>query len=500
MAKVEIFQYELGFSSHKGLEKEINEDNYCVERREDEKGQGMCLVALSDGMGGFSLGEIASKIAINQMEKFFKLGEFKQMFDEDEFLEPPRVIQELYTKVNHIIRSLMEKENRQVGCTLVSGFFYGNEVYVANVGNSRAYLIRKGAIKRITDEVGYDPLAEVEIENPEEGALKEADNRAYVNALGSSITLKADIKRIRAEEDDIFLFCTDGLFTQVSDTDILNLSTENPTMQGFCNALIERANLAGGKDNVTVVVVKIKKEKHSIGALLSSGSKERIYTKPAFIVGLLLAIMFVLGLGLLFKKIVSRKPRAKPLPITDGRKEGHYTTGNSLTLTSNVPIKLLTVNKEPRFMKKNSRTFEFEDDKNEIVIMPDMKKSKARLYVLKLSGFARNLSVKQGRRNKIVLGDEKTTVYLTTGSSIDYEVQRGYYGERFVMKVDKLGSPYTIKMESPESIEVEILPDKDSIIDESSPKKDKEKGGVNSDGLVEKPSGEKGRKFEYKLE
>ena len=123
------FQYEIGFASHTGNVKELNEDNYCAERREDpDEGIWMALLAVSDGVGGFSLGEIASKIAINHMEKFFKLGEFRQMYEESEILEPHRVIQELYTRVNHIILSMAEKENRQVGCTLTSGYFYGNSV------------------------------------------------------------------------------------------------------------------------------------------------------------------------------------------------------------------------------------------------------------------------------------------------------------------------------------------------------------------------------------
>lgn len=499
------FEYELGFASHQGMEKEINEDNYCAERRETEDGKNMSLIALSDGMGGFSLGEIASKIAINQMEKFFKLGEFKQMFEESEFLEPPRVIQELYTRINHVIRSLMEKENRQVGCTLVSGFFYGNEVYIANVGNSRAYILRNGAIKKITEEKAEEGSIEIDLKKTTGESDPRNSKNAYVNALGSDITLKADIKKYKPEEGDVFLFCTDGLFTQLEDTDIVDVASESPTMQSFCNALVDRANLAGGKDNVTVVAIKFTRQKRSLGAILGGrGKGGKFYTNPVFIVGVLLVILFFLGAALLIKKYVSPAgKKGDEIPSKNVRyPPGYPGTYNSLTLTSDIPIRFITVNDETRTLKNKSRTFVFEEDENDVVIMPELKEVESKLYTIGISSYKRDLSVIQAKKNKVILEPDKVKVHLTYGSSIDFSTKHMYTGDLFVLKIDNLGSPLTIAMKTQENVEVEITADRErfKLSPTATPTTSPTTITIDGKEIIEVPDKVKGRKLEYKLE
>jgi len=289
-------QYEVGFSSHTGSVKELNEDNYCAEMREDLEGVNTALIAISDGVGGFSLGEIASKIAINHVDKFFKLGEFDQMYEEAEILEPHRVIQELYTRINHVILSLAEKESRHVGCTLVSGFFNGSSVYVASVGNSRAYLIRDGGIKKLTKNE-INPIKKVELDKlTSDDTLDTTGVNSYINSLGSDIALRADVHHLEALDGDIFLICSDGLYTQVEDVEIVDTAAQNPTMQAFCNALVDLANGSGGKDNVTVVAMRISRVKKTLRSILSIRKKGLgILGHPIFIIAILLGVFLFLG-------------------------------------------------------------------------------------------------------------------------------------------------------------------------------------------------------------
>lgn len=458
------FAYEIGFSSHTGTVKELNEDNYCAERREDPDGGWMAVLAVSDGVGGFSLGEIASKIAINHMEKFFKLGEFRQMYEETEIIEPHRVIQELYTRINHIILSMSEKENRKVGCTLASGYFYGNSVYVAGVGNSRAYLIRGGGIKKITEDHS-PPLARVNLDKlTSDETLDTARKNVYLNSLGSEIALKADIHHINAEDGDIFLFCTDGLHSQIEEMEIVNTVAENPTMQAFCNALIERANFAGGTDNVTVTALRISRKKKTLRSILTSRKKgDSFLTQPVFIIAILIGILLLLGGLLIGKKyLFKEKKRRKPHDIVGTMPTGQTTSYNSITLQSKIPLKYLYINNEKKSIEEDVSTYEFENDNNRIKIMPDFKKikKKSKLYTLTLSGLNRNLTVVQAKKNKIILDYDTVTVHLTAGSKVVFIAKEERTGEKFILKVNHLGSPFIINMKAEENIQAMILPDK----------------------------------------
>ncbi|MCD4784108.1 MAG: protein phosphatase 2C domain-containing protein [Candidatus Eremiobacteraeota bacterium] len=458
------FEYEIGFSSHTGNVKDLNEDNYCAERREDLDGGWTAMLAVSDGVGGFSLGEIASKIAINHMEKFFKLGEFRQMYDETEIIEPHRVIQELYTRINHIILSMAEKENRQVGCTLASGLFYGNSVYIAGVGNSRAYFIRNGGIKKITEDQS-PPLTKVNLDKlTSDETLDTGRKNGYLNSLGSEITLKADIHHINAEDGDIFLFCTDGLYSQVEEMEIVNTVAENPTMQAFCNALIDRANFAGGADNVSVTALRISRKKKTLRSILAGRKKgESFLTQPVLIIATLIGILLLLVVLLMGKKyLFSEKRKKEPHDIVATMPVGQTTSYNSITLQSKIPLNYIYINNDKKSIKEDIVTFEFENDDNTIKIMPDFNKikKKPKLYTLTMSGLNRNLTVIQARKNKITLNYDTVTVHLTAGSKIDFIAKEERTGEKFILRVNKLGSPFIINMKAEENVQVMILPDK----------------------------------------
>lgn len=452
-------QYEIGFSSHTGTVKELNEDNYCCERREEEDGSCTALMSISDGVGGFSLGEIASKIAINHMEKFYKLGEFKQMYEEAEILEPQRVIQELYTRINHVILSLAEKENRQVGCTLVSGFFNNDSIYIASAGNSRAYLIRGGALKKLTEE-REDPLAKVDLNKlTSEETLNHGRANSYVNAMGSDVSLRADIKKLTAKEGDIILFCSDGLYTQVDEMDIVKIAAENPSMQAFCNALVDKANFVGGKDNVTVVAVRVTRQKKSLRDILSSSRKGRKRgPQPLFVILILLGILFFLGTVFVARKYIYKKPEP-PASLHLEVERGSRNRGfNSFNLRSRVPINYILVNDNEKTLVEDVGNFSFSNNDNKIIILPDLQKIEGRLFKITMTGLKRNLTVVQSKTNLVELDYENLKVHLTAGSRIDYVTKEDSAGQRFILRIDNLGSPVTIHMNAEENINAVLDP------------------------------------------
>lgn len=450
--------YELGFSSHQGTEKEVNEDNYCAVHREDEKSGSKALIAVSDGVGGFSLGEIASKITINNMEKFFKLGEFDQMFNEAEYLDPSRVIQELYTRINHMIRSLMEKENRQVGCTLVSGFFHNKDIYIANVGNSRAYIIRNGQIKQLTEEKS-EVLLNVDISRVTANEnLKEAKNPAYVNSLGSDIALTAHIKHFDGRDGDIILFCSDGLYTQLSDTDILDTAAQSPTMQKFANNLIDKANNAGGRDNVTVVAIRVNASK-GIFSQGRPGKSSFMHALSLMVGALILALMVVAGAYFLMKNMSPTPKKPPDVGFKNGTGPINQNILNSLTLELELPIKSLKINGQDQPVTEKYQTFAFREDTNELIIMPNLAGLRPQLYTMTLMGAHRDLQVIQSKKNKVILKGDLIVVQLTFGSRLDVITRDDKSGSKILLTIDNLGTPYTIDMETVENIYVLIKPD-----------------------------------------
>lgn len=455
--------YEIGFSSHQGKEKEINEDNYCALHRDDEEFGSRALLAVSDGVGGFSLGEIASKITVNNVEKFFKLGEFDQMVQEAEFLEPQRVIQELYTRINHMIRSIMEKENRQVGCTLVSGFFFQDNVFVASVGNSRAYLLRDGEIRKLTEERG-EPIIERDLSRMTVAdGLKDSRNPAFVNSLGSDIGLSADIKHLHGREGDVFLFVSDGLYTQVKEMDIQEAASQEKSMQSLCSALVQKANDAGGRDNVTVVAVRLGRYRGSFKGALGNkqGGLSRSFSPRVMIAGLLLAAILFAATFLGTKSILTRRtddkrPAAVYHPDTRPAYKKAY---NSLTLETGLPVKLLKVNGVGQKVTDKFQTFEFISTGNEIRVMPDVSGLQPGLYAITIMGADRDLQVYQKKQNKVILTPGKMEVHLTPGSRLDYATRQEKKGVKFVATIDNLGTPFEVKMEEQENIYISLKPD-----------------------------------------
>jgi PPM family protein phosphatase len=455
-----IQQYDIGFTSHQGLTKDINEDNYCAEFFRSSSNSNMSVIAVADGFGGFSLGEIASKITINQVEKFYKLGEFKQMFDDAEFIEPEKVIQQLYTRINHVVRTLIEKENQNIGCSLVSGFFYDDKAYIASVGNSRAYLIRNGAIKRIieTPSTSGPDLSPGAHKGSDDKLFAESKLKIMQNCLGSNVALRADVESIDMQNGDIVLFCSDGVFNQVREDEILLLSREYPSMQGLCNAIVEQANLKGGKDNSTVVALRFISTKPTFQTIIDGWKKSGALTPKGLILGILIISILIISIILIANQFFENPANYRTSPGGPGVNlpPGHTNVYNSLTLLSEIPLEGVLINGEKKEVIDNTDVFVFEKITNEIRILPDFQKIGANFYEVTISGYARNVTVVQAAYNRVVLEPGTVKVNLTFGSKINYRTTKDGETDVFHLTIDHLGSPLIILMETQENAAVSL--------------------------------------------
>lgn len=231
-----------------GKKREINEDSLFV-----DKDLGLFIVA--DGMGGHQAGEVASGTAVKIIASFIKENIGKG--------EPASIIKEAIFKANNeiVINSIEEPNLEGMGTTVVLALQNGGKIYIANVGDSRAYLINDSRIEQLTDD--HTLIAELVSAGKmtKEEARVHPKRNILTNAMGASLRADACIRPVIAEKGDCILLCTDGLTDMLTDDEIKgivispNLSTDEK-----CRELISRANEEGGRDNITVVLIVKDKE------------------------------------------------------------------------------------------------------------------------------------------------------------------------------------------------------------------------------------------------
>lgn len=246
-------------ASDVGRKRTHNEDAFLLLPEES-------LYCVADGMGGHASGEVAARIAVEEMAEFFRLTGRDEDATWPYRLDPQRTYDEnrLITGVRLANLRIHERARTDerlhgMGTTIVSAAFprEGTSALVGHVGDSRAYLWRRGDLKQITED--HSLLAE----HMKAHALSPAEIKAFphknviLRALGMKPTVEVDVDRVPLEVADVLLLCSDGLSSMVPDARIAEvLRGAHGDLRLGVNELVEAANSAGGLDNVTVVLVQ----------------------------------------------------------------------------------------------------------------------------------------------------------------------------------------------------------------------------------------------------
>ena len=199
-------------------------------------------VIVADGMGGHSGGEIASEYAAQFFCDF--VAEFPDNMSAEEVTEKIKA----WTQIAHrnlLMQGTQNPEFYGMGTTFCGLLFYENLVLALNIGDSRLYRFRSGILRQISTDHSMQQLT---------GNQSLPSNQIY-NSLGAGDSAFVDIKDLTGQiyEDDIFLICSDGISDMITDEDIEQILSTEPTAE----KLVEAANQAGGKDNISVVVLKM---------------------------------------------------------------------------------------------------------------------------------------------------------------------------------------------------------------------------------------------------
>ncbi len=245
---------EVAGMSDVGCQRENNEDlfSYWEPKGEAEFRRKGRLVIVADGMGGYEGGQEASRIAVETVVKTYSAsrdGDPRSLLIAG-FQAAHRRIQE-HAGEHPVLQGM--------GTTCTAAVLLDHSLYYAHIGDSRLYLARESKIHRISRDQSYvGRLLEQGIISPEE-AGSHPQRHILTSALGAGndVLPESPEEPMELEKDDVLILCTDGLWGQVSEDEILEAVTAKKPAEA-CRALIETAKEHGGPDNITLQVVKVK--------------------------------------------------------------------------------------------------------------------------------------------------------------------------------------------------------------------------------------------------
>ena len=240
---------EVGFKSDKGLRREKNEDAFFVIPEES-------IFMVADGVGGNNSGDIASRSTISKVVEYIRNNAPDKNITEDGVVD---YFTDCLSKVNREIYelSLLSPENKGMATTITIAYITGGEAHIVNIGDSRAYHFRNGVLAQITEDHTYvNTLIKKGAITKEEAQHHEKKN-IITRAIGGDITTLPDFFCIGIDEGDIILLCTDGLHGEIEDEGICGIIAEGGSMAETCSNLVNKANRRGGRDNITVVCLRV---------------------------------------------------------------------------------------------------------------------------------------------------------------------------------------------------------------------------------------------------
>jgi protein phosphatase len=233
--------------SDAGCERELNEDRYAV----IESPSGLAWL-VCDGMGGVSGGELAAQLAIDSIRRDLENLAVRS---------PADAIRSAISEANRII--VLRRQNpafAQMGTTIVATIFVAPQVILASAGDSRIYLISENSIKQMTVDHTYVQELVDRGQIKQEEALSHPDAHVLTRCIGAEPRLNIDLKTLwiwpcqEGEKGDTLLLCTDGLYSQVNEAEMVQIISQQEPQQA-CASLVEKAKQRGGFDNITLAII-----------------------------------------------------------------------------------------------------------------------------------------------------------------------------------------------------------------------------------------------------
>jgi len=247
-----------------GLVRPINEDAFVVaditggsvlqEQRiaRFEVGERGVLLAVSDGLGGHAAGEVASALVVESMRQ--SMAPRKSLADE----QPDSLVKKATERANREVWEAARLPGREkMAATLTAVFIQGATAHIAEVGDSRAYLLRSGVIEQVTRDQSYVQLLVDRGTLTSDQARRSPLNNVILQAMGLEPDVTVALGRLDLRLRDCFILCSDGLSNQVRPEELRAIVLGSRRLDAACVQMIALANKRGGKDNITVIVAGV---------------------------------------------------------------------------------------------------------------------------------------------------------------------------------------------------------------------------------------------------
>ena len=222
-----------------GRQRSVNEDDLVLRPP---------FFAVADGMGGAKAGEVASSLAAGAFEGETRSGEAPEA-------QLSRILREANRRIHDL--AVTDDSHRGMGTTLTAAIVSDDEVSIAHVGDSRAYLLRDDRLEQLTRD--HSLVAELERSGQisPEAAEHHPQRSIITRALGPEPDVEVDTYTLAARDGDVFLISSDGLTSMISDEEVASILRAGGTLEQAADTLVRAANQSGGKDNITVVLFRL---------------------------------------------------------------------------------------------------------------------------------------------------------------------------------------------------------------------------------------------------
>jgi PPM family protein phosphatase len=234
--------------------RELNEDSCAVRDYSMRRtGRYLCFIAVADGMGGHSAGDVASRVAIETLQGMLDPANFES--SEEFELRAASALQQAFSATNSRIHELGRASpgKKGMGTTLTCALADDENAFVAHVGDTRAYLVTEQGTRQITRDHSVVGKMVADGVLTEEQALAHGERNVITRAVGPMAEVETDILRVPVRAGEALFLCTDGLYTVVSRDEIARVVLPASDLQAACDNLVETAAARGSGDNITAV-------------------------------------------------------------------------------------------------------------------------------------------------------------------------------------------------------------------------------------------------------
>ena len=241
------------YASDLGRQRQGNEDNFFVRAP---------LFVVADGMGGAQAGEVASEMAVRSFDDELPNGSLPEAL--------VTVIETANKRIHE--RARADDSLHGMGTTTTAAYVDDDEVVIAHVGDSRAYLLRNGELIRLTKDHSLVGELVARGKLTEEQAEQHPQRSVITRALGPEANVQVDIDIFPAKGGDLFLLCSDGLTSMVHEPKLRPLFDDADSLEQLGKRLIDAANAAGGRDNITVILFRLEEVETRDGTAAAAGA------------------------------------------------------------------------------------------------------------------------------------------------------------------------------------------------------------------------------------